>query len=162
MESHGNADNLLTGACTPLSLNGKEYRASPLSDKDISELDEWVQTLTIRRAQAALTDSMSTAERQELLQVAIREASAMTWVGGHGARMLATVDGMSRLVWQMLKKEHRDLTPDFVRQELIKNPRGNIEEANRVFARLRDEEKRDLVRPDKRKGSKLKNRRGRR
>jgi len=140
-----NTDNQLTAAATPLFLNKKEYRAAPLNDRDISELDEWVQTRLIQRASSALTPDMTGQQRAEILDSAMRVSQGLTWASGQGARILATVDGMAQLTWQMLKREHPTLTPEFVRQELMANPKANMEETQRVFNRLKEEEKSALV-----------------
>jgi hypothetical protein len=148
----GQADAAFVNAATPLFLNKKEYRATRLDDVDIAELDEWVQVTVIQRATKALTEDMPATLREEVLRSAHREAATLTWMGGQGAKILATVDGMARLVWQMLKKSHPDLTPDFVRQEMIKDKDGNVKEANRVFNRFKDAEKDELVADHKKNG----------
>lgn len=128
----------LTAASMPLKIGSKTFQASPLSDKDLTELDNWVRADFIRTARKSLTPDMSTAEREETLSVAMRIAQTLCAFRGSGARQLASVDGMIRLVWQSVKHNHPNVTEDELRALLL-TPEAAAEaiaETNSVFAML--------------------------
>ena len=122
----------ITAASVPIKFNdGVEYLYSPLTDKDIDEMDEWLQARSIENARNSLAPGLSAEERQETLSIAIRDSLGITMLSGIGAKMVATVAGMTRLVWQGVKKNHPDVTIEQLRSHLL-HPE-NIREANRVF-----------------------------
>lgn len=112
----------VTAAPMPLMLAGTEYLMCPLSDKDIAELDNWLRSGMIKAASDSLTDDMSQAARDEVLRVAITEARSTSFLTGTGARVMATPDGIARVLWQGLKRRHPELTHEKVR-EMLGDPR---------------------------------------
>jgi hypothetical protein len=107
---------------------------APVTDKDISELDEWVQARYIRIARDSLPSDASPEEREETIRIAMLQAQSLTWLSGHGAKMIATVAGMTRLVWQSIRREHPDVTEEDLREHMF-SPE-NIEAANIAFKKL--------------------------
>lgn len=144
----------ITAAARPLELyetvDGITRKVSlqmlPLSDCDISELDLWVQTKYIRMARAAAAD-IPVEQRNNEIEIAQRTAAGMSAFTGAGARMIASVDGMARVVWQSTHKRHPDITEARIR-ELLFNP-TNMDEANAVFAAANFQQP-----PDKKPGEK--------
>lgn len=124
----------LTAASAPLVLAGVEYRMSPLSDRDIAELDEWVQIRYVNLVLASLPAEAEQEERDALRVRAAREALGMTWMSGEGARLMATVDGVTRLLWQSLRREHPDIKEEDLRR-LLYSPE-NIAATRHTFTRL--------------------------
>lgn len=108
-----------TAASTPLKLGDNEYLMAPLTDMDISELDEWVQSRVMEVARRALVYATTPTEREEMIRVALKTASSMTWMSGEGSKMMSTVDGLTRLVWQSLKKNHPAVTFLELRKQMI-------------------------------------------
>lgn len=92
----------LTKATWPLVIAGKEFAASPLTDKDYEELDNYIQSRVIEVARASLS-SLSTQERSEMLQAAIKAAASSGWGTTEGGKIMRTVEGMLRLGWQMIR-----------------------------------------------------------
>lgn len=124
----------ITMSTFPLHLGDKVFNASPLSDKDLAEMDSWVQAKTIRIARESLPSNASPAEREETLTIALRLAQTLTAWSGTGAKMIASVEGMTRLVWQSCKRNHPELTEDCLREYMF-DP-DNIRETQRVFKKL--------------------------
>ena len=121
-----------TAAAVPLTFaDGTTYTMSPLTDRDIVELDEWVKHEYIRIVRSTLPQDVPQAERDRQMSLAYRQAMALTWLNGDGARLIATVSGMSRLVWQAIKKRHPDVTEDDLRRHMF-DPR-NIDAARERF-----------------------------
>jgi len=109
----------LTAASTPVVLSGRTLQFSPLSDKDIAELDRYIQARYIQLARESLPASATEQERKETLSLAMTAAAGLTWMSGVGQRMMATVEGMARLCWQSVKKNHDDVSLEWLTHELF-------------------------------------------
>jgi len=101
-----------------ITLGEGKYRMSPLTDRDISELDNWlrVQTLRLARESCAGADD-DTMDR--VMRVAFTHVNELTWTGPSGRALMGTIDGVARLVWQTIKAQHPDMTHDKVRVCLL-------------------------------------------
>jgi len=124
----------LTAASAPLRLGDTEYQMSRLTDLDISELDEWVQARFVENARASLKGETDEVVRKETLSIAMETSLGVTWLSGVGASMMATPLGMTRLVWQCIKKKHPDTTMTELSKDMF-DPE-NIERARATFAKL--------------------------
>lgn len=124
----------ITGASHDITFaDGTTYRMAPLTDRDISELDNWVRSRHIQIAIDAGKD-LSDEDRMELKEVAMMQAATLSWMSGMGARLMATVDGMARLCWQGIKTNHPLVSLEDLRAKMF-DP-VNVDEANRVFEKL--------------------------
>lgn len=123
----------LTAASSPLKLRDLELNLSPLSDKDIEELDEWVQSRFLDRVRVSLKGA-SPEERRESLEIAMQQSVTLTWMSGLGAKILATVPGMARLVYQSALKRHPNITYEEIRARVV-DPE-DVERINYKFAKL--------------------------
>lgn len=122
----------LTGAPAPLVFaDGTEWRMSPLGDDDLAEINEWVRSQVMKAARLGLVDGMTASEREELLRAAVATASQISAETREGQRILATIDGWSKLVWQSVHRNHSEVTVELVRKKML-DPR-NVQEAERVF-----------------------------
>lgn len=152
--SHPAERQAATAASAPLTFaDGTTYQMSPLSDKDIAELDAWVQSRIICMARESLPEGATQSERDETLRVAMQTASSITWMSGQGAKLLATVPGWTRLVWQTIKRNHPDVTEEELSEHMF-SPE-NIREVNRVFT------EQNVVKDPAKKNSPKKTRKGR-
>lgn len=128
----------ITAAPYDLVLTDKEgkkhsYRMSPLTDKDIVELDHYVQSEFIARARESCKDA-DDREARLTIEIALEKSAAVGFTTEYGARLMGTVDGLTRLVWQSLKTLQPHLTEDNLR-ELLFDP-NNVREVNTVFRRM--------------------------
>ena len=123
-----------TAAPVELRLGGHSFRMSPLTDRDIAELDNWLRTRVIRTARESLSPDTSPNDRQLVIDSAVRVAMSMTWMSGDGARQMATLDGMAQLLWQGIQHNHPETTPEQIRGLLL-DP-VTIEEARDTLRRL--------------------------
>lgn len=140
-----------TAARMPLTLDGVTYLMSPLTDRDIIELDRWVQAqcINVTRQNLELFPPKTQAEREELLSIAMKTAMTLTWMSGVGARMVSTLDGAVQLVWQSIHHAHPNVTVDDIKGKLIK--KGNIAAFNaqfRLLNNLRGEKRGPQPTPD--------------
>jgi hypothetical protein len=93
-----------------------------------------VQARFVYTARKSLPPEASKEEREETLRIAMEQAMGMTWLCPAGIRMLSTIDGMARLVWQAAKRNHPTLEVNHVRRYMIQRP--NLEAANAVIKRM--------------------------
>lgn len=139
----------------PITIDGVEYWCSPLSDLDMSELDNWVRSQTIQDAERAMTPDMTPEARRDLRTAALEVAGSISWMQGPGARRMATVDGLSRILWHMIKKRHPEVTHEVVRRWCV-NPK-HAGEAERLFRELnipKDRIKKGVTTKDRRRAKK--------
>jgi hypothetical protein len=124
----------VTAVPIPIVFNdGSTYQFSPLTDKDLDELDEWMQSRLIEAARRSLSKSASQEERDETLRVAMREATKLTFLSPDGARMIATLPGMTHLCYLSLRKCHPDVDEPSL-HKLLSDPE-NLSILNEKFDR---------------------------
>ena len=126
-------DNV-SGASTPFVLNGVEYWLSPLTDKDMVELDEFLQFHVINLARKTLAPNATEAEKERAETIALKMAVGLSWMSGEGAKIIGTKEGMTRLVWFSLRKRNPELKLETVREHIF-NPAA-ISSFNTSFRRV--------------------------
>lgn len=105
---------------------------SPLTDRDITELDLWVQVKFVRMARAA-AQGLATEEYEKEIELAQRTAALLSAFTGQGARMLSTVEGMARVTYLAIRKRNPDITEERLRS-LLFNP-ANLSMVNEAIAK---------------------------
>jgi len=126
-----NTRQTMTAASMPITLGGKELAFSPLTDKDIAELDNWVRTEYIKMARDSLDTVDEPALRAETIKSAMDTAAGLTWMSGQGAQMMQTVNGMSRLCFQSVRRGDPTVTHEWLREQLLDH--RNVAEVRRAF-----------------------------
>lgn len=116
---------------TEIKLDGETYFASPLSDKDIQELDLYVRQQFMSSVYDTLPKGLDQADKDHAIQQAQITCARMTFMSGEGSRIISTVPGMTRLTWQMLHHNHPDLTIEELYKKLM-SP-ANINAVNEKF-----------------------------
>jgi hypothetical protein len=124
----------LTGGSTPIKLNSVVYNVSPLTDKDTSELDEYVRFVHMETAKKAAKDA-DPEIKQMIVSAAVGQASSLSFMSPQGAAIIKGIDGVSRILWHGIKHNHPEVTHEFIRAAMFANTE-NIAEANRVFDQL--------------------------
>jgi hypothetical protein len=123
----------ITGASAPIKLGSTVYNASPLTDKDIAELDAYVRFVHIQTAiDASKGQPPDMVDR--LVNAAVGQASSITFMSPQGAAIIRSQDGVARILWHGLKHNHPELTHEQVRALMY--DKTTIAEANRVFKEL--------------------------
>jgi hypothetical protein len=102
----------------------------PLSDKDISEMDLWVRVRYIRTAREA-AEGLTPDRYEQELRIAQMTAIQLSAFSGMGGKMIATVDGMARVIWQGIKDNHPEITEHRIRALMFSQ--RNLKEANAAF-----------------------------
>jgi hypothetical protein len=105
-----------------------------MSDADIQEMNNWLRSEVIRIARENIPKNATQSERDEMLQAGIIAASGVSVTKLAGQRMLASIEGWARLVWQMCHRNHPDVTVEQFRA-MMTDP-ANMREASRVFEDL--------------------------
>jgi hypothetical protein len=129
------SDVALTGAVEEVTIAGTKYRMSSLSDKDIVELDIWLQQRIVAVARESLDGVTDQTLRDETLAVAMRTAMATSWISPLGAQVLATPEGMARVLYQSAQKNAKhDLDMGAIRQAMQHSE--NVLLVNMAFTKL--------------------------
>lgn len=122
-----------TGAAYPIRLGGVDYLVSPLSDKDLVELDNYVRATHIRVAVES-TKGFDPATQQQLRAYAIDQASSITFASEQGAKIMRSLEGIARMLWQGIKHNNPNITVEQVQGFLLDSSARS--EANRIFREL--------------------------
>lgn len=110
------------GSPVPITLNGTEYRFSPLTFNDIEELDNWVRHEYMRRVIHVIPVDASKADKEMAMGIAQSRVVELTWLSGTGAKLIASVKGMTKIAQLSLQKRHPELTDDKMREILLTDP----------------------------------------
>jgi hypothetical protein len=129
----------ITAAAHPLMLAGREYFLSPLSDRDIEELNYWLQDQMIQMAVRNMAPELPQRTRDELMDAAMRQAAHLSWMSGEGSKQMRSLSGVARVAWQGLRRRHPELTHDDVKK-LIMDPK-TVEYVTTVFRKLNGRKK---------------------
>lgn len=128
-----NNDARLTGAAKPVIFSdGTEILLSPVSDIDSVELDMWVRARYLQIQRESISESSSEELKERIERIAQETASTLCWYLDQGARMMASIDGLSRIIWQCSKNNGHKLTYEQLREKLFF--RDNYDRANEAFA----------------------------
>lgn len=129
------SDKNLSGAADLVTFtNGKQLWMSPLTDKDIAELDNWVRSYYLKTQRNSLGEDASEEDKIRVERIAQEVAVNLNWYQGLGMQIMAGVDGMTAIVYISAKKRHPEVTFDEIRALLL-DPK-NLNEANDKFESL--------------------------
>lgn len=130
------SNSSLSGATWPLKISGKEFEATPFTDKDYDELDNYIQAKIISIAKKQLNTFVGS-ERAEFLQASIKAAASSGWGTLEGAKIIGTIEGSLRLGWQMVKAKSKITFEAFyalgVQEQFMQE---NIQEIDIVYGQL--------------------------
>ena len=118
--------NNIAGAPYPLILFDKEgkeheFQAVAFSDRDLSALDNWVQSRVISNARRYLKERIESTDPEEAitqgqydeeLSLAYTASLEVSIYSPKGVVVLNTPAGAARLAWQMVQKHHSDVKYD--------------------------------------------------
>jgi len=129
-------DNKLSDAGYPIQIGDQEYTASMLTDRDYGDLDQYIQSVFIRMGcnAAELLDDES--KKRELKSLALKDATQIGWGTSEGINIIATVDGILHLGFQMIRKRHAKILFSEFKQQALKNLSASINEINLIDRRL--------------------------
>lgn len=100
--------------------DGTEFRLSPLTDRDMDELEAGARARYVALVVGSLPPELDKAERRELIDKAVDEAKTITMMNDSGQELIARTNaGQHRMIWVMCRREHPDLTLDMIREYLL-------------------------------------------
>lgn len=128
------AESQLKAAAHPLILpDGTQWMLSPLTDKDITELDNWVKRRYLFDQRSNIPEDADEETKERIERVAQQTASTLCWYLGYGASIMASIDGMTQLVLQSAKRNHPELTYDIVHEKLLSQGAKALNFANETI-----------------------------
>jgi hypothetical protein len=110
-----------TAAPVPFDMGNAEYLLSPLSAGDISELDNWLRARMVRAARESLPDDATADQRRETIGAAVLATAGVCLLSDLCASVMATPDGLARVIWQSVKRNHPRVTPRRIEVLLLKD-----------------------------------------
>ena len=124
----------LVRAPSTLTLGKETYQLRPLTDKMFTELDRWVRERHVKNAVEACKDLPADA-RDRMEAHAIKQTLTMTFLSGLGAEIVATPDGVAKLLCVMASEDHPQLKYEEFRAlmfepENVRAVFGKFEELN--------------------------------
>lgn len=133
MDSNRNDSNL-TKASQPLIFeDGSQIFLSPLSDKDVTELDNWVKARYLHDQRSNIPEDADEETKDRIERIAQQTASTLCWYLGLGATMMVSVDGMTQIVYQSAKRNHPEITYEEIHSKLFIEE--NLDRANEAITK---------------------------
>jgi len=123
----------VTAPKVPVTLSGKDYFFSPLTDRDLAEFDEWLRSRIIKTAMEAVRGEEDPVIKKMVIDRALEKADRTSCFTADGARVLDTLDGFVQIALMSLLKQHPDLTHETVRAMMTNVE--NIDSARIAFDR---------------------------
>lgn len=117
-----------------MKLGDKTFEVSPLNDASRDALDEWVRSKFVERVSPIINSLTSEKDKAIALDRAYDKALSLTWMSGEGAKLMGTVEGVARMLYEGVRQNHPDLTYEAL-CELLFDPE-NIRKANAIFREL--------------------------
>ena len=115
------------------SSTDRTYDASPLSDSGRDAMDEWVRE-KYRERMAPMLNMLTGDALLAAMNTMMKTLPTLSFVSEEGAKFVGTVDGMARLVYEMIRPNHPDVSYDVLRGEMT-SPE-HIRRANSKFREL--------------------------
>ena len=99
-------------SAAPLSLHfdGREYRMSPVTDADMGEIERWVQSHILRVARESLDDDTPESDRRIVIDSAMQKSAMVNLATPDSIMQMNSLQGLTRLYWLGLRKNHPDIT----------------------------------------------------
>lgn len=123
-----NKDTRLTRSRVPIEFRDakgkkKVLQTRALSDDDMIEIDDWLRREYMRRVEASISDLTNETLRERMVATAVRNVATLGMLDGRdGSAMVATVDGLSRILWQSMREDHEELTHQGLKRLLMADP----------------------------------------
>lgn len=151
----------LAGAAKPVIFTDKDSPngtitlwPEPLSDRDNIELDSWVRSYYLYTQRSNIDPEALDEDKDRIERIAQQTAATLNWYSGLGVQIMASVEGMTQIMYMSVRKRSPKITPDKIR-ELLMNEQ-NLEEANKTFEELNLEKEKGPVNPQIRGRKKVK------
>ena len=108
----------VTAAPFPIKLGAFTYEMSPLSDSDTEVINNWLRASYIQMARDSLTPKSTEVEREETLRIAMTTARKLSFMEGDGAEIISSLEGVTRVLWQSIRRKHPEVSWELFRQRV--------------------------------------------
>lgn len=122
-----------SGITHPVKLGNKTYFATALTDASLQSLDMWIRSKYVERA-IELIKKAPPEDKEIAYRVATQEASSLGWKSIFGQQLMGTVEGVAQLLYEGIKENHPEVTPEELRAFLLDGDAVN--EATNAFKTL--------------------------
>jgi hypothetical protein len=118
----------------PIVIGDKTYDVSPLSDEGREAMDEWVRAKFVERITPIIDALKNRQDREAALDRAFTRAFEITWMSEEGSKLIGTVEGVAKLLYEGIRPNHPDVTFDELKQQMFSAE--NVDKANAIFREL--------------------------
>lgn len=145
----------ITGASGEVTIGEHVYTMSPITDRDIGDLNIWLRAKMIAAARESIPSGANQRVEDNTMSVAMRVASKMDWLNDPST--LTMPENLLRLIWQLMRKRQPDLTSEVFYAELLAD-KSAIVKCRDMFRALHpmlmgDEKAPDVKSPPQRVGT---------
>lgn len=134
-------DRKIAGAAEPIILIDYEGDKRPitlwpeqLGDKDSLELDAWVRAYYLYVQRSNIPEDLSEEVKVRAERVAQMTAAQLNWYSGEGIPIMASIEGMTQILYMSIRRRTPDISPDKLRTLLMDD--RNLDQVNDVFEKL--------------------------
>jgi hypothetical protein len=129
-------DQQLTGAGVEVTLeDGTKFFMYPLDDRMIVEMDEWVRQRVVETAVLGAQAIPDRARREEVIAIGVMTAATASFLSEAGARIMGSIDGVCRMLWQSLDDQTRRERPYTSFRKQMMKP-ANVDRVVATFRRI--------------------------
>ena len=107
-------------SAVPVQINGKSFRVSPLTDRNIGEVNHYLRSKAIKTARESLDKDTPPDLVDATLRIAIQEASKIDWTDD--VSLIMAPDCMMYIFWLSLQREHPNYTQEDFSQDVGSDP----------------------------------------
>ncbi len=114
----------------------RKFQMRALNDRTLTELDEWLRSKFLAMTRKSLRDDPEVTEHEYRAEMSIAQerAPTITFMHGIGPKMIATVDGMTQLLFLSIRENHPKMTVEKLRKLMFSQ--ANIAATRKKFAQL--------------------------
>jgi hypothetical protein len=118
-------------AAAPLEVAGKSFLMSPLSDKDVGEINKRLQASILKIARASIDEDCTEEDRRLIMDIALDRALKTDWL--KDADVMNDPQNIIQIFWQGVAKNNPGMTRDEFGVLLLQNAPESLETTWDVF-----------------------------
>jgi hypothetical protein len=131
----------MTAAPVPVMIGGIEYRLSPLTGRDIAELDQWARAQMVQVARESVPPDAPAEERETAMATALRAAMKESFFNG----FIMDFGKTTRILWTLMRKCHPTVTPADVQELFGRHKAESVEAINTALGMLGGDAKKNAM-----------------
>ena len=107
-------DSKVSAAPDIVCISGKEFKASPFTDRDLDFLTNYVRYQINKRAREEAEFAENASEASEIIETAFTQAASLIWYEPTSLSILSSPAGTAAVAYMMLKKETPDISKEWL------------------------------------------------